>query len=168
MEEQLQPKEYPLRRYSVTIAVESNPPMPGKNKYIVWNSATSVFDEYPIKLSETQIGNFLEMIVVPPIRRAGFLSYKKRIIQVSINDLLRNHVNVTKFYTTPNTQPNTGSGTPVGSIPPADTIQRGTKTSSGDELDQESSIYWKEQMQSLYNSEDPEEEWDLETATQSR
>lgn len=151
-------------------AVENQPPIPGKNKYIAWNAVTNTFDEYPIKLSEVVVGNFLELIVSPPVRRPGFLSYKKQIVQVSLHDLLRNHINVTKLYARPNdtgtSTDSTGSNTAVGAQSSAGTIQCGAQAGSGDVLDQESSLYWKEQMQSLHYSEDPEEGWDVETTPQ--
>lgn len=132
------------------LPIELSPPMPGKNKYIVWNPETNVFDEFPVKLGTTQVGNFLEMAMAPPVIRAGFLSYKKQIFYISTHDLLRSHVNVTRPYTC-NTQSNS---TAVREQSTENTDQLGSKSSSRDELDTESDIYWQEQMQSLLNSTD--------------
>jgi hypothetical protein len=140
------------------------PPMPGKNKYVVWNPEVEAFDEFPIKIGETLVGNFLEIIVAPPVKRAGFLSHKKQIFQLSIHDLLRNHFNVTKPYitTASASNTNTGSTTTTGDQPTSVTNQRGSPARPGDELDQESSLYWEEQTQSLLNSENSEEGWIME------
>lgn len=131
-----------------------NPPMPGKNKYVVWNSELNVFDEFPIKLGEVIEGNFLEIIIAPPVRREGFLSYKKQLFYLSIHDLLRNHVNVRKPYITTAIATNTGSPTDVEKQPISVTDQSRPRTSAGDELDKESCLYWQEQIESLLNTED--------------
>ena len=143
-----------------------HPPIPGKNKYVVWDPTQDRFVEFLMKLGEVQIGNFLEIIVAPPIRRAGFLSYKKQIFYISLHDLLRNHFNVTRPYITPVRETSTGSSTNVGTQSLNNTDQCISKTSSGNELDEESSIHWKEQIRSLLNSEDPEEGWEFPETTQ--
>lgn len=139
----------------MSIVVESNPPLPGKNKYLVWNTTTNVFDEFPVKLGEVQVGNFLGILVAPPIRRAGFLSHKKQIFHLSIHDLLRNHFNVTKPYIINNiTATSTGPASTIGIQPASNTNKPRSKTDIGDEFDKESSLYWQEQINSLLNSED--------------
>ena len=143
------------------------PPIPGKNKYVVWNPEIQDFDEFPIRLGDKLVGNFLEIIVAPPVRRAGFLSYKKQIFSLSVNDLLRNHFNVTKPYTITTTD-NTGSSTNVGDKPTGVTNQSGSQAGTGDELDKESSLHWQRQIESLLYLEDTEEGWLMEETAQPR
>jgi hypothetical protein len=149
------------------VSTALTPPMPGKNKYIVWDSSQDRFIEFPIKLGETQVGNFLEILVAPPIKRVGFLSYNKQVFHLSINDLLRNHFNVSKPYIQPTGETSTGSPTNVGSQSLIGPNQRSIEASTGNELDKESSVYWQEQVRSLFYYEDSEEGWNMEETTQS-
>lgn len=139
----------------MSTAVETNP-NPGKNKYVVWNSVTSTFDEYPIKLSDVPVGNFIEFIVAPPVRREGFLTFKKQVYKVPLHNLIRNKVNVSTPYVGTNPT-NTGSPTTVGNAVAAiNSNQQAAMPSIGDDVDKESSVYWAEQIESLFYSEDSE------------
>jgi len=131
-----------------------NPPVPGKNKYVVFDSVQDRFVEFPIRLDEVQVGNFLEISVLPPIRREGFLSYKKQTYKVTLHDLLRNHVNVNTPYSRPITTNSSRSTSDVGTQPTNVANKLRPKESPGDELDKESSLYWEEQISTLLNSED--------------
>lgn len=141
-----------------------SPPTPGKNKYLVWDQNTNQFVEFSMKIGESQTGNFLEILVAPAVRRPGFLSHKKQVYHLSIHDLLRNHFNVTKPYVYPATSgENTSRSTSVvGGQPASNRVESATKSSARDELDEESSVHWKEQIDSLLYSENPEEGWILE------
>lgn len=130
-------------------------PTPGRNKFIVRNSDGS-FDEYLIKLSDKVVGNFIEFAVAPAVRQEGFLSYNKNTYKVSLHDLLRNHVNVSKPYRSDNTagsdvgKESTGAPTSVGGNQAIDSNQPGSLQTPGDEIDEESRLYWEEQVDSLY------------------
>jgi hypothetical protein len=135
---------------------EATPYVPGKNKYLVFNRVTNTFEEYPVKLSETITGKFLKFAVAPPILQPGFLSYKKQVFFVSLHDLLRNHVNVSNPYTnvraksTDSTNPQSVA---AGGNDPA-TDQSRIIVPVGDSVDQAASVFWSEQVESLYNTED--------------
>ena len=143
----------------MSIAVEANPPKPKKNKYVSWNAAINEFEEHSIKVGTEQIGNYLSIDAAPPVRRAGFLSHNKQVYAISIHDLLRNHFNVTKPYLypdNPNHGQNPGSTDSMGTQPANNTVQSRLETGPRDELDQESSLRWSEQMLALLNSDDSE------------
>lgn len=140
----------------MTVAVENNPPKPGKNKFVSWNPTTNTFDEFPIKIGVVQIGNYLEIDIAPPVRRAGFLSHNKQIYFVPLHDIIRNHFNVTKPYirTAEPITSSSRSSAVMGTDSSSGTDQPGPQTSSGDDIDEKSSLYWQEQVQSLLYSDD--------------
>lgn len=129
-------------------------PRPGKGKYFVWNCEAGAFDEYIVKVGEVQQGNFVDLLIAPPILAAGFLSFNKKVFHLSLHDLLRNHVNVhpsrikTPNHNLPARTP--ASGRTNSAVP---TNQPGSSFEDGG-VPQEHDIRWAEQMQSLLNSDD--------------
>jgi hypothetical protein len=96
------------------VSVEANVPIPGKNKYIVWDEVQNKYVGFSIRLGEVQTGNFLEILAAPAVRKEGFISYKKQVFKLSIHDLLRNHVNVNQPYIRLAGTDNSGSNALVG------------------------------------------------------
>ena len=146
-----------------TISKEHSPPFPKKNEYLVWDQRIEQFVKFSIKIGQTQIGNYLDVLVLPATRQPGFLSHNKQVYFVYTNDLLRNHFNVTKPYAYPIFAGDSSPGsTPiVGSDSTSNSDKPSSKPSIGDELDKESDLFWKEQIHSLLHSENPEEGWDM-------
>lgn len=146
---------------AVAVTISSTaPPKPGKNKYLVWNSDKNEFDTYSIKLAETPVGKFLDILVAPPILAGGFLSYKKCVYKVSLHDLLRNHINVSIPHLTIGSNSasggvsSTGSTTSMGAESSTGTNQSATELNTRGAVLEEHDIYWEEQVQSLLNTED--------------
>ena len=126
---------------------------PGKNKYLVLNSVTNTYDEHPVKLADTPVGKFLEILVLPPVLVAGFLSYKKEVFHVTLHNLLRSKVNVTNPITL-NAPTATSSTTLTRTQSTVYSNQLGSQAGSGDELSKESDLCWEEQIAALQYSED--------------
>lgn len=147
------------------MSVEANVPIPGKNKYIVWDEVQNKYVGFSIRLGEVQTGNFLEILAAPAVRKEGFISYKKQVFKLSIHDLLRNHVNVNQPYIRLAGTDNSRSNALVGNTTTGNTHQFIVGEGPGDELDKESSVHWEEQINTLYNIEDQEEGWELAPAS---
>ena len=137
-----------------------HPPIPGKNKYLVWDEVGQSFVPFVMKLGEVQVGNFLEMLVPPPVRREGFLSYKKQVFKVTLPHLLRNKVDVSRPYQYPviTSEPTSAE---VVRNPSFNTVNLGPVQDDGGEVSKEADLLFKNQIGTLYSSPNSEERWDF-------
>ena len=114
-----------------------------------------VFDYYPIKLGEKR-GPYIDLVKVPPLIVEGFVTVGKQLFQVSYKDYIRRRVNVTNPYRVTASQQCSNHNV-VQSIPDRD--QQAIKQCVEPILDEAANLAWKDQIDSLLHSYDPQEEW---------
>lgn len=127
-----------------------------------------LYDYYPIKFGEVK-GDFVSLQRCPPILAEGYVTYQKKLYKVTLKDLLRSRVNVgVGPYSVPTTNNVAGAAITAAAAPSSPTP--GLQVTAGQpELDpitgvqvtQAADVAWKEQVDSLLYSVDPEAEWEF-------
>lgn len=157
------------------------------NYYVVQNGL--LFDYYPISTKPERNGKFIFLDVSPPVWKSGVAIIDRIQYDVSVQDIIRRRVNVSKSKqltrsATNNTstssssfpgdgkkagESNIGSGgsSPLGEVQHPN--QLGVDDSIGDEERQAVDLAWDQQVGTLLQTLHSEKgEWEIASAPQSR
>jgi hypothetical protein len=129
--------------------------------YYVYDNTTNEFSAHKFKLGELT-GKFLRIDVSPKVLKPGYISYKKQVLLVSMNELLRRRINVER-----NASIRTGAAQPAQSTvnvvqQPITGVadQQTIEQDLGAHIDEAADILWAEQIGALYGIENSEEDWE--------
>lgn len=140
---------------------------PVKDTYAVENGV--LYDYYPIKLGDRK-GDYVTIMKLPPVLKPGYVTYQKELYKVELRDFLRGRVNVgTNFKYVPaepgaTTEPEPANGAVDNASVSAE--QQGASPDPGIQIDQAVDMAWEEQIRTLLTLDDPEAQWEFETASQ--
>lgn len=137
---------------------------PIPNSFIVQNGM--LYDYYPIRFGEVK-GSFVELQKLPGLVTGGYVTYQKQLYTLSIQDFLRSRLNVgIAAYTVPTTTNSAGASITAAAAPTSS--DPGNITSFGQsfadatfgvQINKAADMAWKDQIDALLHSIDPEEEW---------
>lgn len=131
-----------------------------------------MWDYYPMKLGDRK-GDFVAITKLPPVLKEGYATYQKKLFKVTFKDFLRSRINVGQpAFTAEPAATDEPSGTtdqPTATVdkPRVDSVQSGSDKSFGLQEHQAADVAWEEQVRALLHLDDPEAEWEFETAPQS-
>lgn len=126
------------------------------------------FHYFPIKLGERK-GNFVELLIAPPMLAEGFVTFEKSLFRLSKADLFKGKVNVSSPVSPGNSSPvviaEPGTEQPAStpaleSSPVAVNEQSGVDGDFRLSVDENADLAWVEQIGALLHLEDPEADWE--------
>lgn len=142
---------------------------PVTNTFAVQNGM--LWDYYPIKLGDRK-GDYVAIVKLPPVLKEGYATYQKKLFKVTFKDFLRSRVNVGQpaYTAEPGTDDESGSTEQPKLVtvkPAVNSEQCRTDDTFGVQINEAADVAWQEQVRALLYLDDPEAEWEFETAPQS-
>lgn len=146
---------------------------PTRNTFAVENGI--LYDYFSIKLGERR-GDYVDITKLPPVIRPGFVTFQKKLYKLELRDFFRSRLNVGQPAFSSTISSDTGADAADATANPTVTNVDTTTESDGQsrvdstfgvQVNQAADVAWEDQIRALLFADDPEAQWEFETATQS-